>query len=167
MNLGGIQFPTFLPYGKATVEIYVSGCNKDCVGCHNPSLQSFSYGKPLNEEELIKYLKEREDLFEIISITGGDLLDQNNIEAEKFIEKLKEEIRGKDFWLFTGNTLEDIQKGYKIFDENKNSSHILFPWQWVLDTFDVIKVGSYNEKEKQEGFPASKNQKVLIRGKDY
>ena len=68
------------------------------------------------------------------------------------LQKLKEEFKTKEFWLFTGYNLEDLQK-----DE----------FDWVFMFFDVIKVGPYVEELKQERFPASSNQKVLKKGVDY
>jgi anaerobic ribonucleoside-triphosphate reductase activating protein len=76
MNLAAIQFPTFNPYQKSTVELYISGCTHKCKNCHNTELRDFNYGKKLNIPELLCYLNERQHLFSIISITGGDLLSQ-------------------------------------------------------------------------------------------
>jgi anaerobic ribonucleoside-triphosphate reductase activating protein len=148
MNIASIQFPCFTPYVKSTVEIYISGCNRLCEGCHNPELQDFNYGSKINIEELIKYLSKRSSLFEIISITGGDLLCQNEKEAINLVFNLKSYFGYKKFWLFTGEEIENCPK-------------------WVLDSFDVIKTGVYQEKLKQEGFPASTNQKLLRKGIDY
>ena len=78
MNLAALQFPTFQPYQEAAVEIYLSGCMRRCKNCHNPELVDFNFGKKLDYEEVLKYLKEREDLFKIISITGGDPLAQDS-----------------------------------------------------------------------------------------
>jgi len=148
MNIAGIQWPVFNPYHKPTVEIYISGCNKKCKGCHNPELQNHEFGKPLNIEELIKYLKDREDLFEIISITGGDLLVHSEEEIWGLIGGLGEQFLTKELWLFTGYEFKEIPEIVK---------------EW----FDKIKISCYNEELKQEGFPASSNQQLLIKGKDY
>ena len=148
MKIASILFPVFNPYEKSTLEIYISGCNRKCDFCHNPELQNFNYGSELNIEELIKYLSERNSLFEIISITGGDLLCQNEKEAINFVFNLKSYFSYKEFWLFTGEEIENCPK-------------------WVLDSFDVIKTGVYKEELKQEGFPASTNQKLLKKGTNY
>jgi len=148
IKIAKIQFPVFNPYIKSTIEIYVSGCNRKCFNCHNSELQNFDYGEELNIKKLIRYLKERETFFDIISIVGGDLLEQNDLEAFLFIEKLQDYFKDKEFWLFTGSNIEQCSL-------------------WVLNCFDKIKVGSYKEELKQEGFPASSNQKLLIKGIDY
>jgi hypothetical protein len=148
VNIAGVIFPVFNPYQKATVEIYISGCYMKCPSCHNKELQDFKYGEKLNKEKLISYLIEREDLFSIVSITGGELLDQNKEEAKAISYWIIHALPGKKFWLFTGKEKQDIP-------------------DWVFEYFDVVKIGCYREEEKQEGFPASKNQKVLIKGKDF
>jgi len=159
MNIASIQWPTFNPYGKATVELYVSGCNRRCKNCHNPELQNYNYGESINFENLINYLKDREKLFSIISITGGDLLEQKESEAEELILKLKENFPHKEYWLFTGATFEEF------VDIEEQTGDILFVW--IKKYFDYIKVGPYKEELKQEGFPSSSNQKLLKKGKDY
>lgn len=149
MNLAALQWPCFVPYQEATVEIYLSGCKgRNCKGCHNPELRDFNFGKKLDYEEVLKYLEQRVDLFKIISITGGDPLLQDLDELHKFIAFLTTHFPLKLFWLFTGAEFEEVP-------------------EWCKKSFAVIKTGIYNVNEKQEGFPASKNQKVWRKGKDY
>ena len=145
----GIQFPTFVPYGKATLELYVSGCSRDCFGCHNPELRKFKDMTADDTQELMKKLLTRRDFFDIISISGGDLLCHPEEKALEFVNSLKSNFPEKDFWLFTG---ED---------------HIENVPQWAKETFSCIKIGHFDEKLKQPGFPASSNQKLLKKGKDY
>lgn len=140
MKLASIQFPCFNPYNKATVEIFVSGCTRNCMNCCNPRLQDFNLGKELDIEDLITWLNERKGLFKAISIVGGDLLCQNEKEALELVFRLKQAFKDKEFWLFTG------------FDDFE-----VIP-QWCKEQFDYIKYGSYKEELKQDGFPASTNQ---------
>lgn len=151
MKLVSIQYPVFNPYDKSTVELYFSGCTRRCRGCHNPELANFDMGDELDEKkikEVIDYLKLRDGFFDIISFTGGDPLCNNHEEFLNFVSILKKEFQHKEFWLFTGADKEELKTFPKYY-------------------FDVIKCGSYNEKLKQEGFPASSNQKILKKGKDY
>jgi anaerobic ribonucleoside-triphosphate reductase activating protein len=148
MNLGGVQFPVFKPYEKATFEVYISGCNKKCLGCHNPELQDFNFGAVLEISKLIDFMLERKELFSIISMVGGELLDQNEDEIKVFIYAIKKNFPNKEFWMFTGKSKEEVP-------------------DWALQYFDRIKVGHFEAKLKQEGFPASKNQRLLVKGMDY
>ena len=147
MNIGGIQFPCFLPYGKPTYEIYVSGCDHSCDDCHNPELQDFNYGYQWSKSNIL-VMKEREHLFEVISIMGGDLLCQPIGDSVQFMVSLTNEFPNKEFWLFTGKEPNEIKN-------------------WVWSYFDYIKVEKYNKELKQDGFPSSSNQRVLSKGKDY
>jgi anaerobic ribonucleoside-triphosphate reductase activating protein len=142
------QFPVFNPYQKATVEIFVSGCTRKCSQCHNPDLQSFEWGQKLDIEQLVEYLKERETLFSIISISGGDLLCQDVVEAIHLVSTLKLCFPNKELWLFTGAELNECPD-----------------WSKIL--FEKIKTGVYNDSMKQEEFPASSNQKLNTKGVDY
>lgn len=150
IKIGGCVFPAFIPYGKATFEIYVSGCTRGCKGCHNTELSSFDYGLDTSIEEYItKILLPRADLYDIIAVTGGDLLCQDSTEAEHLAKTLRQKFPNKEMWLFTGE------------DEIENVP------QWAKEIFDVIKTGRYDETLRTGMFPASSNQKVLSKDKDY
>jgi anaerobic ribonucleoside-triphosphate reductase activating protein len=141
MNIAAIQFPVFTPYKLPTVEIYVSGCTNYCTDCHNEELWDFNYGEKLNIEKLLNYLLERQDLFDCISILGGDLLCQDESDAVNLMWNLHFYFKGKkEFWLFTG----------------KDS----FP-EWCNNYFDYIKLGKYIPELTTAGFPSSSNQQLI------
>ena len=148
MNIGGEQYPVFNPYDKPTYEIHVSGCRRNCKGCHNKELQDFNYGEELNTHKIINKLKKRKKFFDTISIVGGDLLCQDFFESWNFIISLKSSFRNKEFWLFTGDEIHNVPK-------------------YAKEIFDYIKVGRYIEESKTKGFPSSLNQKLLKKGVDY
>jgi organic radical activating enzyme len=146
MNIAGTIKDAINAYDAIAYEIYVSGCTRNCKGCHSPELQDFSYGEKLDTRKLMDNMHKEEGWFDIISIIGGDLLCQDEYEAIEFVLDLKLEFPNKKFWLFTGA------------DE--------VPLLW-LHLFDVVKYGRYDESQKQNGFPASKNQKIIRKGIDY
>ena len=148
MKIGGEVFPAFNPYNKPTYEIHISGCNRKCKGCHNYNLQDFTFGEELNLNEYIKKLKKRVKFYDVIAILGGDLLQQDFVEARDFAIQLRTAFRKKELWLFTGEEIHLVPK-------------------WAKEVFDYIKTGPYMERKAQEGFPASSNQKLLKKGKDY
>jgi anaerobic ribonucleoside-triphosphate reductase activating protein len=149
LNLAGTQFPAFAPYlDRVAYEIYVSGCDRRCPACHSPELQDFSFGEKLDKAQLLKKMKEVRELFDIVSILGGDLLCQNEHEARQFVIWLKNSFPNKEFWLFTGADLREVP-------------------DWAKEMFHVIKTGKYISELFQEGFPASTNQKLLHKGDDY
>jgi anaerobic ribonucleoside-triphosphate reductase activating protein len=149
MKIGGEVFPAFNPYDKPTYEIHISGCTRGCKGCHNKILQDFNYGDTLEFRLYLRKLKKRSNFYDAISIIGGDLLCQDLKEAEEFSLLLRISFPEKELWLFTGeNNLQKIPK-------------------WAKEIFDYIKIGCYQEELKQEGFPSSKNQKLLKKGINY
>jgi anaerobic ribonucleoside-triphosphate reductase activating protein len=148
MHIGGIQFPVFKPYKKAAYEIYVSGCKRNCHDCHNPELQNFNFGEKLDLNKLIIDIKKVKNLVEIISITGGDLLCNDPIKSEKLAGNIRVNFTDKELWLFTGANKKECP-------------------DWVWKLFDVVKLGHYDHKTRTGGFPASKNQKILKKGRDY
>jgi hypothetical protein len=148
MNIAEVIYPVFNPYKKPACEVYVSGCSRKCKECHNPELQNYYFGEELNIIELISKLKEAERLFDIISITGGDLLCQDDGTARLFVSQIKINFPIKEYWLFTGADRSGLSN-------------------WVYYNFDYIKIGKYDYTLKKEGFPSSANQKLLKKGVDY
>ena len=140
MRISNFQYPAFEPYKKATLEVYMQGCLRDtCTGpCHNPALRDMCGGEEWTIDEVFNWIEERKDLFDCISFTGGDPLFQ-----ESELKKLVEKLIFKCLWLFTGE--DDWDK---------------IP-QWCKEKFDYIKYGGYKTELRQEGFPASSNQKLV------
>lgn len=147
MKIAKIQFPCFVPYNKSTLEIYVSGCKRKCKNCHNPELHDYNVGEKITHKH-IKYILNRKNLFDAIAILGGEPLEQNCFAFGEFIGNLRLFLRDKEYWLFTGYKKEELS-------------------DWLFENFDYIKIGEYREDLKQEGFPASSNQKLLRKGVDY
>ena len=148
MNISPLLFDCTNGYDGTAVEIYVSGCTRRCQGCHNPELQDFDCGEPLNKLELIRELTDHEDWFDIISILGGDLLCQDDYEAKGLSWMLKMAYPEKKLWLFTGAELSDAP-------------------EWCKECFDVIKTGTYEESLRQSTGLASSNQRINRKGSDY
>lgn len=148
MNIGGIIWDAVNIYNGVAVEIYISGCNHQCPGCHNPEMQDFNYGEKLFLNKIVKELEKNQDWFDIVSILGGDLLCQPNREAESFIGVLKFFLPDKRLWLFTGKEKDEIP-------------------EWCFEYFDVIKTGRYLKELPPKNGLASSNQKLLYKGKDY
>ena len=156
MYIASSQYPVFKPYNKPAIELYIQGCNRGCVACHNPELCSFSAINNTNDyicgstNDKVEdgKLHSRRIFYDIISITGGDLLCQDNIEAFEFSRKLKHVFPEKELWLFTGAELDQVP-------------------DWAKQIYDWIKTGPYKKELAQDGFPASSNQKLNRKGFDY
>ena len=129
------------------VSLFVSGCRNHCKGCFNPETWDFDYGRPFTratEDEIIKAL--RPSWIQGLSILGGDPMEPENQEALlPFLRSTKEELPGKDVWLYTGYRLEDV------------SGSLLLPY------VDVVVDGPFIEAEKDISlaFRGSRNQRII------
>lgn len=148
MNISPLIFDCTNGYDGVAVEIYVSGCTRNCKGCHNPEMQSFDYGNKLDELSLHIALSDNEDWFDIIAILGGDLLCQDDQEAKELTQMLRMAYPQKKLWLFTGAELSEVPK-------------------WCFEYFDVIKTGTYEESLRQSTGLASSNQRINKKDVDY
>lgn len=148
MNIAGIIKDAVNCYTGVAIEIYVSGCYHNCPGCHNPELHDYDYGNPLNEIELYGVLESEYGWFDIISVLGGDLLCQDEKEAQEFARTLRCVFPDEELWLFTGFELDEVPG-------------------WAKQYFDVIKTGSYRQDLPKGEILASNNQRFNYKGKDY
>lgn len=121
MNIAGteysLQFRSF--------DIFVSGCTRGCKGCFNQEAQSFDYGEPLIMSELLAKIRDNSSLIDTVRIMGGDLLCQDDREAQAFVGFLR--LFPKRLELYTGASIDEIP-------------------QWCFDAFDAIKYGRYVEE---------------------
>ena len=86
------------------LEIYVSGCRRNCPGCHNPEAQAFGKGKSarlwMNESRY----KFATGTFSRVWLLGGDLMDQAPHEVDDIPLRLRYEFD----WIKTGDYREDL-----------------------------------------------------------
>ena len=109
------------------LEIYLSGCDGDCRGCHNPELWSFDVGQDYISclPSIISKINTFTLLIDNIWILGGEPLLQDKQSFIDFISKIKK--TQKTMWLFTRFEEEDVS--YQI-----------------TKMFDYIKFGKYQQE---------------------
>ena len=89
MTIKGIQKVTLLDYpGRVACTIFTGGCNFRCPFCQNSSLVIQTDNHYLPEEEVIEFLKTRQNKLDAVCISGGEPLIQKDI--LEFIKKIKE-----------------------------------------------------------------------------
>ena len=89
MTIKGIQKVTLLDYpGRVACTIFTGGCNFHCPFCQNSSLVIQTDNHYLPEEEVIEFLKTRQNKLDAVCISGGEPLIQKDI--LEFIKKIKE-----------------------------------------------------------------------------
>jgi anaerobic ribonucleoside-triphosphate reductase activating protein len=104
MNIAGTQYSL---QNKA-LEIYVSGCDGSCKGCHNPELWNFNIGNPYKSvlPKIINKINEFSTLIDNIWILGGEPLQQNWDELYDLLWSLQ--ITKKKIWLFTRENIDNV-----------------------------------------------------------
>ena len=106
-------YPVDVVNGEGTrCTLFVSGCTHACKGCYNQKSWSFSAGKRFDlamEEQILRDLKDTRIKRQGLSLSGGDPLHPNNVEALlPFVQRVKQECPDKDIWLWTGYTLAEL-----------------------------------------------------------
>lgn len=131
--------------------LWVSGCNHNCLGCHNPQTHDVCSGIPFDEsaeQELFESLNY--SYIDGITFCGGSPLHENNrSEVLRLIKKFRELFPTKSVWLYTGYTYEEIQN---IPDAKE-----------VVENCDVLIDGRFvlSLKDNNLHWRGSSNQRVI------
>lgn len=138
------------------ISVFVSGCRNHCAGCFNPETWDFSYGKeytPFMTRAIINELKKPE--YQGLTILGGEPFEPENQQGLiDLIRSVKQELPGKDIWMYTGYSYEDLLPGgirhYDVTDEIMNAIDVLVDGRFLL-----------GEKDITLRFRGSKNQRLI------
>ncbi len=90
MLIGGLQKFSLINYPKKTAAvIFTQGCRFLCHYCHNPELVlDDKFQKPLNINEVLDFLKKRQNQLDAVVISGGEPTIHKDLVS--FIKKLKD-----------------------------------------------------------------------------
>lgn len=88
--------------------IWFQGCNLNCKGCGNPSLQPLISKHVLTEEQLLNIIFEAKEKYEIegVTLTGGEPSLQHGLKSLN--KKIHE--AGLGIILFTGKTIDALEE---------------------------------------------------------
>ncbi|MDF2607892.1 MAG: nrdG [Bacillales bacterium] len=128
--------------GLRTV-IFFAGCEHRCKGCHNPESWNYQNGSEMNVEQIISEIEANP--ITNVTFSGGDPFFQADVVTD--IAKLVKDL-GRNLWVYTGYTLEQIQYNDRYSD--------------LLKYIDVLVDGPFIESEKDYSldFRGSRNQKI-------
>ncbi len=139
------------------VSLFVSGCRNACKGCFQPETWSFTYGSeftPDVENEIIGMM--RPGYIRGITILGGDPMEpENQRDLLPFIKRVKSELPGKDIWMYSGYTFEELTGG---------NPHCSIPeTPEILRNIDVLIDGRFveNLRDLSLQFRGSSNQRII------
>ena len=149
MNYHNILHDDMLNGDGLRVVLFVSGCQHNCPGCHNPQTHDPASG--------IKFTKpEVDEIFEQLSkpyikgltLTGGDPLHRNNYPTLlNLCKSVKEKFPTKDIWLYTGYRMDEIPRSCME----------------ILEYVDTLVDGRFVERLKDVNLPyvGSANQRII------
>ena len=87
MQIGGLAKFSLSDFpGFTAAIIFTIGCNFRCPYCHNKSLWDLKHPK-ISEEEIFKFLKERQGKLDGVVISGGEPTIHSDL--SEFIKKIK------------------------------------------------------------------------------
>lgn len=95
------------------VSLFVSGCPHHCEGCFNPQTWDFSFGEGFGEEQIEQILTLlRPGHIRGLSLLGGEpFAPENQRDLLALVERVRQELPGKDIWCYTGYLFEDLMEG--------------------------------------------------------
>ena len=131
--------------------LYVSGCLFECPGCFNEAAWSFRLGRPYDDALEDRILADlAEPYVQGLSLLGGEPM-LNTPVLLRLVERVRNEVPGKDIWCWTGYTFKQLT----------TTGH---PQQRaLLEQIDVLVDGPFRQdlKDVTLRFRGSTNQRVL------
>lgn len=157
-----MYYAKFMPFDTMNGDgvrctLFVSGCTLNCPHCHNKEAQNFRYGQEYTDETENMILNALDNEYVSgLTLTGGDPLEPKNFpNVLNLLKKIRSKYNsGKDIWLWSGRTLEEI----------KNT-----PQSEVLNYIDVLVDGRYIHDLRDESlqYRGSSNQRILYKDIDF
>ena len=151
-------------------SVYFSGCEFNCIGCYNKSIQSFNAGIDYNQSVRDTIINDlRYDHIQGISILGGEPLHPRNIvDVCDLVSEIKFHYQDKkDIWLWTGSTYEELKERLFIADKTFRYSYCndeQNALRYLLRNIDVLIDGRFirDLHKKDLAFRGSTNQRIIL-----
>ena len=145
IRVAGIQQDSIVDGKGLRFSVFVQGCPHHCFGCHNPETHSFSGGKMMEIEDVVKQMNTN-PLCDGLTLSGGEPFSQPQActELAKAAKK-----RGRNVWCYTGYTLEELMS--------------IPAAKELLDEIDVLVDGRFvlSKRSLDLDFRGSSNQRVI------
>lgn len=156
MNYGEIKNCDIANGVGVRVSLFVSGCTHHCKNCFNPETWDFSYGEEFThdvQDRIISMLEP--DYIAGLTVLGGEPFEPDNQEALlPFLKRFKEKFPGKNLWMYSGYTYEELTGESRARCEYTDD---------ILSLVDVLVDGEFVEELKKITlkFRGSENQRVI------
>jgi anaerobic ribonucleoside-triphosphate reductase activating protein len=146
-----IQIAGYLPNSLVNGEcmrvvVFVSGCNHNCLNCHNQAARDYKYGDTIEIKKLYEKIKDDMVLTKgRVTFSGGEPFDKPLELFTLAMMLLKQDV---NIWSYTGYTFEEI-----ISDTSK---------LLLLMTIDILIDGKFIEELKcEDKYIGSSNQRII------
>ena len=145
----------------ARMVLFVSGCPHKCLNCFNKTTWGYLSGEEFTkqiEDDFFAYFEKNKDFLKGISLLGGEPLAPRNLAVTSaLMKRFKDKYGnvGKDIWVWSGYTLEQLQEN----EEQKNA----------IQSIDTLVDGKYIDALKDTSLKhrGSSNQRILKYGIDF
>lgn len=129
--------------------VFTQGCDRGCLGCHNPETHDPEGGEDIDVAELVDDITSRERL-DGVTLSGGEPFTQ--IEAcLELVNKIRSRRPDMNVICYTGNTLEELrEKADPVIND-------------FLERIDVLIDGPYVAEQRDLSLPfrGSRNQRMI------
>lgn len=138
--------------------LFTSGCLHGCVGCYNKTTWNPRTGKVFDiiaEDKIIRDLNDTRVNRQGLTLSGGDPLHQANLSSiYSLVRRVRRECPGKDIWLWTGYTIEQLLEGEQPGDDLRRA---------IIKHVDVVVDGKFVQElhDPSLKFRGSSNQKIV------
>ena len=139
-------------------SLFVSGCTHHCKDCFNEVAWDFNYGREFDsqvQDELIK--ESRPSYIDGFTFLGGEPMEVANQKALRpFLERIRTELPGKNIWIYSGYTYEELTDPHNTRCHSEDTDAI-------LAMTDVLVDGrlELDKKDITLRFRGSSNQRVI------
>lgn len=166
MRISGIIKNDIAAAPGVCVSVFVQGCHRHCVGCHNPETWDFNDGRLYTIETYneIKTALIANKVHRDLCIMGGEPLDPENIrDVAEMVRKIREDFDHKiRIYIWTGYTYgkdlieEAVSKGADRYNYSLYYSKLLSMTDYLID-------GEFIESQRDITLHmrGSKNQRII------
>lgn len=125
--------------------IFVQGCKRHCLGCHNPETWSLAINKNISIDELVDKIRIN-NIITGVTYSGGEPFLQVDALIE-LSKKLKDKYQNISIWSYSGFTFEELIKNEK-YKELLNYLEVLVDGAFILEKRDISLLyrGSSNQR---------------------
>jgi anaerobic ribonucleoside-triphosphate reductase activating protein len=150
IRVAGIEKESVVDGPGLRFVIFVQGCGRRCIGCHNPGTWDIDGGQEMDTGEILGQIGET-GLIRGVTFSGGEPFEQAAACA-----LLAGQVKnlGKDIVTYTGYTFEELQARSSADEDARR----------LLEVSDILVDGPFMAEERDWDLPfrGSRNQRLIL-----